>query len=588
MGLKRRTGVAAPLFSLYSEESVGIGELRDLKRLIDWCSQAGMSLLQLLPMNDAGFHFTPYDAESAFALDPMYLALDQLVGVKVEIFRKDITSLKKKFPTGKRRVNYGVKTAKLQLLWKMYRISLKKSTVPFRRFTETQASWLEGYALFKVVKEITQGKAWWEWPEEIKTRHPKALIRLKKDHRDAAQFQKWLQWQLFQQFLKVKAYAKKKKVWLMGDLPFLVSRDSADVWTHQDYFKLHLLSGAPPDLYFAQGQRWGMPPYDWEKMAAQGYDWLIEKLKYAEHFYDLFRIDHVVGIFRVWTIRKDEPAETCGLNGVFDPPEEARWEEQGRKILSLMIRSTRMLPCAEDLGIIPKCSYRVLEELGIPGMEVQRWTKDWGKTNDFKGSSGYRENSLTVISTHDMMPFCAWWEYEAGTVDAVLFRRKCSEKGIPFEVIQDELFDFSKSSHGRLRWRDEIDNETIFLGVLKRLREEVWELAELYQGSFGEKEKFWNYAGLSGPFSEKPTNELIRGALMRAARTNSIFHIQLLQDWLALAGYGVKNAAQYRINFPGTSDEKNWSVVLPLSLEKLNQLKLAGEIRKILKAGDSL
>jgi 4-alpha-glucanotransferase len=210
----------------------------------------------------------------------------------------------------------------------------------------------------------------------------------------------------------------------MGDLPFLVSRDSADVWSHQQYFKLELASGAPPDMLYAKGQRWGMPPYNWQAIEANKYDYLTEKLEFAENFYDLYRIDHVVGIFRVWTIPLSEPLEHSGISGSFDPAEEASWEDHGKKILSIMVKNANMLACAEDLGVVPACSYKILSELGIPGIDIQRWMRDWDKTYDFKKPDLYRYNSLATIATHDMSSLCAWWDFEAGTIDEELFMRK--------------------------------------------------------------------------------------------------------------------------------------------------------------------
>src|SRR3989338_2636598 len=143
-------------------------------------------------------------------------------------------------------------------------------------------------------------------------------------------------------------------------------------------------------MYCAKGQRWGMPTYNWEAIAGDGYRYLKEKLKYAENFYDILRLDHVVGLFRIWSTPYDEPAENKGLNGFFDPRDENMWGEHGRRILSVMLNSTDMLLSAEDLGIIPKTCPKTLEELGIPGNDVERWTKDWNVKHDFLGPEDYR------------------------------------------------------------------------------------------------------------------------------------------------------------------------------------------------------
>ncbi|MBI3306873.1 MAG: 4-alpha-glucanotransferase [Candidatus Omnitrophica bacterium] len=565
LGISRRSGVVTPLFSLYSDRSMGIGEIPDLKLLVDWCALAGMSLIQLLPLNDVGFDFRPYDAQSTFALDPMYLSLE---------------SLSRRFPRQALKVDYKTKQIKLDLLREIF--NSQKSGLQakaFKDYKEKNKFWLEDYAVFKILKDAYGQKGWESWPEEFKSRNTETLEAFKKSHDSEMEFQKWLQWKLFEQFRAVKQYASAQKVYLMGDLPFLVSRDSADVWSRQHYFKLHLASGAPPDMYFANGQRWGMPPYNWQAIESSGYDYLIQKLKYAENFYDLFRIDHVVGIFRVWTIALSEPLENGGLNGVFDPSDEEVWEEHGRKILKVMVENTEMLPCAEDLGTVPACSPRVLEEFGIPGMEVQRWAKEWGKSYDFIRPETYRSNSVSMLSTHDSASFRGWWEFEAGTVDGALFKRKCESRGIPFEEIKSSLFDLERSLHGRLRWKDSMDHIQKLLMILKRPEHEAADLIDLYLGSWREKNKFWSFLKLPGELSEKSSPLLVKNALRQAAGTASVFSIQLLQDWLSLAPDFTADPWEFRINFPGTMDERNWTLISPFSLEEMKKLSIHEEIR---------
>lgn len=581
IGLNKRAGVCAPLFSVFSKNSVGIGEIPDIQLLIDWCQAAGLSILQFLPMNDVGFDFRPYDAQSAFALEPMYLSLSRLSEAPVKPFLGEIESLRKRFPAGGSRVNYGVKRAKLDLLWQIFKNSSKKLPSGFERFVEQNQFWLKDYAVFKVIKENHEWKGWEEWEDSLKRRDPNAIQSVEWMNHERIQFHQWLQWQLFEQFRAVKEYAAKKKVFLMGDLPFLVSRDSADVWAHQKYFKLDRVSGAPPDMYVANGQRWGMPPYHWKNIAAHQYDYLIEKLKYAENFYDLFRIDHVVGVFRLWTIASNEPSEHGGSVGAFDPQDENLWEEHGRRLLSVMIEKTKMLICGEDLGTVPSCSYKVLEELRVPGMDVQRWNRHWGKSYDFKKPQEYRESSIAVISTHDMSLLSAWWEYEAGTVDEAFFRGKCQVKRISFETVKEKLFDPQKSRLGRLRWKRDIRNERILAEILGQKESELIELMDAYRSSYDEKEKFWQYLGLSGEADERSSPLLIKKALLKINGTASAFSVQLLQDWLSLAGFFNDDSWNHRINFPGTVNDKNWSVVMPVSLEGMKTLSVNKEIKRI-------
>ncbi|MBI4387547.1 MAG: 4-alpha-glucanotransferase [Candidatus Omnitrophica bacterium] len=581
IGTQKRSGIATPLFSIYSKQSIGIGEIPDLKLLIDWCVKTQLSILQLLPMNDTGFDFRPYDAQSSFALDPMYLSISKLKEVNLKLFQNKIEALKKKFEPTRIRVNYEVKAAKLELLSEIYQtINHNKNTI-FEKYIRQNEFWLKDYALFKVAKEINQGKNWESWEPRLKNHEAEAMHVLESNHAERVRFHMWLEWQLAEQFLEVKKYAEKNGVLLMGDLPLLVSRDSADVWAHQSYFKLHLAAGAPPDAFFANGQRWGMPPYEWCAIAQNGYDYLIQKLVYAENFYDLFRIDHVVGIFRLWTISLSEPLESGGLKGVFDPSSESEWEEHGKNILTAMTQHTKMLPCAEDLGVVPDCSYKVLEELGIVGMDIVRWKKNWKTDVNFTSPENYRKNSIVVFSTHDMTPLAAWWEFDAGTVDEKMFARMCGTRRISFETVKLELFDLAASSHGRLRWKPEIKDEQTFLKILGRDETEVKDFINLYRESYDEKAKFWNFLGLKGSVPFKSTPTLSEAVLKQANLTASIFSIQLLQDWLSLDERLHQNPWQFRINLPGTISQENWNIVIPFPLEEFEGLEINRKIRRI-------
>lgn len=581
IGLARRAGVATPLFSIYSEKSVGIGELPDLKLLVDWCKLTGMSIIQLLPMNDVGFDFRPYDSQSSFALEPMYLSLENLSEVSADFFKTEIDCLRKKFPAGAGKVNYAIKAKKLEVLWKIFKYSPKKSSHAFQQFVRQNSFWIKDYALFKVIKETNGGKSWEEWEPALRNREESALKAFESKFSESLLFHMWLQWQLFEQFLDTKKYAERKGVLFMGDLPLLVSRDSADVWAHQDYFKLDAISGAPPDAFFAKGQRWGMPPYRWEAIAKNRDDYVIQKLKYAQNFYDLFRIDHVVGIFRIWTIPSSEPYENGGLNGTFDPRDEHLWEEHGRRILSTMVDHAKMLACAEDLGVVPDCSYKVLDELGIIGMDVVRWKKNWKTDFEFSTPENYRPNSITVFSTHDMTSLAGWWEFEAGTVDEMMFARKCESRGLDFGSIKTRLFDLGSSSHGRLRWKQEIKDTGVLQSVLGRPEHEVKDFLDLHRETYDEKNRFWNYLGLNGKMQEKFSPSLTEAVLRKASKAASIFGIQLLQDWLSLSDDFHFNAWEFRINFPGVVTDSNWTLAVPFSLEKMLKLPMHKTIQNI-------
>lgn len=587
IGAQPRAGVLAPLFSIYSKESIGIGEFADLKLLIDWAKHTGNSIIQLLPMNEVGPLFCPYDSISSFALEPMYLSFREMPGARNKSLGKKIKDLKKRFPAGKPYVNYAVKREKMQLFWEIYLEHKPDNLLEFKKFKEENAYWLLDFASYKALKDYHEGLPWYEWDVEFRNRENLALKSFQKENQEEINFQMWSQWQLNLQFKTVKAYAKVKKVLLKGDLPILVSRDSADVWGHPEFFKLGFAAGAPPDMYCSQGQRWGMPTYNWEGIRFDNFRHLKEKLKYAQNFYDILRIDHVVGLFRIWSIPYNEPPENKGLNGLFDPQDELEWAKHGRDILSVILGNTDMLLCAEDLGVIPKACPQTLEEFGIPGNDIQRWVKDWKAKHDFLKPADFRKISVAALSTHDTTNWAGWWENEAGTVDEDLFIRKCSDhRQINFNAVKDKLFDPSRSRHGRLRWLKAIDSVDKLVAILGKKKEELADFIDLYQNSYQEKNKLWKHLGLSGPMREKSDPEILQAALKITLQSSAIFCINTLIDWLYLADTFKGDPYQYRINTPGTISDKNWSLTLPLSLEELLKHKVNKEIRNLIASSD--
>jgi len=581
IGACRRSGVAVPLFSIFSESSCGIGEIPDIKPLVNWCRETSLSIIQLLPLNDVGFNFRPYDAQSMFALDPMYLAPDRLKGVTAKEWASDIQQLKTTFPTGESRVDYRIKGAKLELFWKIFNASCTTPPAELTAFIAANAYWLEDYAAFRTIKEKQQEKDWQDWPPELKTHRPETLASLAASDPRTHLFQQWLQWQLYEQFLDAKAYAARHGVLLMGDLPFLVSRDSADVWAHQDYFKLDLASGAPPDMLYSQGQRWGMPPYNWPNIAAHNYDYVIEKLKYAENFYDLYRIDHVVGMFRVWTIPVSEPEADGGLHGTFDPADEKKWESHGRRLLDVLVHNTNMLACAEDLGTIPECTFRVLNEYGIPGIDVQRWVRDWGASYDFKGADAYRPMALATLATHDMSSLLGWWQFEAGTVDKGLFERACRQNGIDFTAVAERLFDLAQTQHDRLRWREPNLSVDAFCSIIGKSAQEAWNVVDLFKGSISERDQYLKFLGCPPGTALTNPHIFVKMALERINAASCIFSSLLLQDWLAIDTLFDFDPWEERINFPGTVDPRNWTLAIPLALEDIAEMPVNSVIRHI-------
>ena len=590
IGIEKRSGAAVPLFYIYSRRSIGIGEIPDLKFMIDWCIKNDLSILQLLPMNEMGFGNSPYSSISTFALEPLYLSVrdikienspGDLSNISVKPFQKKITSLRKRFPKSRERVNYALKPAKLELvsdIFRYYKNKIYRSKI-LDEFIKQNERWIHHYAGYKILKRKNSMTSFEDWKSEDKKISDSKLYDILKKNKGEAYSYYWLQWQLFMQMSDIKNYAKSKKIFLMGDIPFLVSRDSADVWCSQNkgYFKLDKYSGAPPDMYFALGQKWGMPPYDWGKIEENDFSYIKHRLKYAENFYDMYRIDHFVGLFRIWTISKESSPEKGGLEGSFDPSNENEWEMQGRKIVSAMLESTDMMPCAEDLGTVPDCSYRVLEDFGIVGINVQRWMKDW--QGRFVEGDHYRVNSVATVSTHDSSTLAGWWELEAGTIDKTFFKMLCNEKNIDeerFSWIEKGLFDIKRSAEQRYFWRQEINSVNALLHILQLTENEAGSFIHLFTSSFEERKNFLEYIGLNDLIGKdiegkNITTSVISSSIHKIKESRSIFTIQLLNEYLSENKKFLKNinVSTYRINYPGLVNESNWSLRMNERIENL-------------------
>lgn len=409
IGVRPHHGICLPLPSLHSEKSCGIGEYCDLIPFIHWCKEVGMDVIQLLPLNDTGLDTSPYSAMSAFALSPLYLSLASLPNFEaVPDYQAKLAKLQSWNLT--QRVKYNiVRELKLAFLREYFKIAFPEveQTTAYLQFLEEQKHWLFPYALFKSLKEEHFWQSWEQWPVHLKSPSEHTYHSLLSERKNACDFHVFLQFLCYQQLENVKKIAFENGINLKGDIPILISRDSADVWHNRHLFLMHLSAGAPPDMYSHEGQHWGFPLYDWEELEKQNYGWWRQRLQYASHFYHLYRIDHVVGFFRIWGIPEGKSAR----EGSFFPPQPELWIPQGRARMQMMLETAPILPIGEDLGLVPTEVKECLYSLGICGTKMMRWERRWETDGGFIPPKEYQVMTMATVSTHDSDTLQLWWRH---------------------------------------------------------------------------------------------------------------------------------------------------------------------------------
>lgn len=315
----RGAGTAIPVFSLRSEDDFGVGEFYDLKKMVDWAAQTGQSVIQLLPINDTAMTGTwedsyPYNPNSTFALHPQYINLPA-AGVKEdEAYKALQVELNALGQIDYERVN----KAKIDLLRKAYartytRLSRKED---FLLFMEKNKEWLYPYAIFCVLRDMHGTADFSRWGGTWRTYSRKWADAFYEEHKKETEFWYFVQYHLDRQLSEVCRYAHSKGVIFKGDLPIGISRTSVDAWLYPELFHMDSQAGAPPDAFSEFGQNWGFPTYDWERMAKDGFAWWKARLAKMAEYFDAFRIDHILGFFRIWEIPEDA---IHGLLGHFNP-----------------------------------------------------------------------------------------------------------------------------------------------------------------------------------------------------------------------------------------------------------------------------
>ena len=314
-------GTAVPVSALYSKKSCGAGEFSDLIPFADFCKKAGLHIIQLLPVNDTGTDSSPYNALSAFALHPLYICLDDIPDAQT--FKPEIEKLRTAFEphTPGERFRYRdilhEKNVLLHAIFNKAETQIMADAQGGELSEWIKANqWIIEYAVFKNIKRQNYYASWKDWKECADMKTPSATKIaaawnnpvLKREY----VFYAWVQMHLHKQLLKAVTYCAENGIVLKGDIPILMNEDSVEIWAHPEYFRSDLRAGSPPDGDNPTGQNWGFPIYNWVNLKATGYRWWKERLHHAAQYYHAYRLDHILGFFRIWAIPEGEATGLLG------------------------------------------------------------------------------------------------------------------------------------------------------------------------------------------------------------------------------------------------------------------------------------
>ena len=461
-------GMVIPIFSLRSKGSFGVGDFGDLKMMVDWANKTNMRVIQVLPINDTNMTGTwqdsyPYNSISIYALHPQYTDFRQLPEIKDEKLKNIFEQLRQEL-NALPQIDYErMFAAKMDYLHILFDQEWKhvKATKDYKQFFDDNKGWLVPYAQFCVNRDKYGTADFNQWPKESSKFKVQSSKRL--------DFWYFVQYNLDKQMQSAHEYARQHRVILKGDIPIGISRDGVEAWVEPKYFNLNGQAGAPPDPFSADGQNWGFPTYNWDEMLKDDCAWWVRRFRKMAQYFDAYRIDHVLGFFRIWEIPVPEKS---GLMGQFSPAlglskeeidaygvnfndglflvdhkrndrwhpriavqyqqayeelDEGQkynfnrlyndyfyrrnnqfWYQEAMKKLPRLTQATRMLCCAEDLGMVPDCVPWVMKELRILSLEIQSMPKDDKVRFGHLSQNPYL--SVCTISTHDMPTLRQWWD----------------------------------------------------------------------------------------------------------------------------------------------------------------------------------
>lgn len=456
----RGAGTAIPVFSLRSDEDFGVGDFYDLRGMVDWAASTGQSFVQLLPINDTTMTGTwtdsyPYNANSTFALHPMYLRPEAMGELNDKERQAHYARLAKEL-NSLAEIDYErVNNAKNEYYREIFAQEGPKTLASdeFKEFVKRNESWLRNYAAFCVLRDINGTPDFSMWGEYA-AYTPEKVDVIFAEHADEVNLVYYIQYHLDKQMHEVCEYAHSKGIAIKGDIPIGISRTSVDAWTDSRLFNMDCQAGAPPDDFSVLGQNWGFPTYNWEEMSRDGFAWWKARFRKMSEYFDAYRIDHVLGFFRIWQIPMDA---LHGLLGYFNPALPFHPDEMRNNYDFWINVEVQTKPFIRDYFLADffgeyteEAKARFLEPLGygnyrlLPQFDTQRKVADYFASLDTESDADKAKNEKLCNAL-------------LGLIDDVLFIEDPVEKGkyhprisAQFTYQYRALNDYERSCFNRL------------------------------------------------------------------------------------------------------------------------------------------
>jgi 4-alpha-glucanotransferase len=403
--IARRSGVLLHPSSLPGRW--GIGDLgAQAHRFVDFLGDAHQQLWQVLPLGPTGDDGSPYSSFSASAGNPLLISVEALVEEGFSAPTGEAGRAPASGPVDLPRVRAS-KMSVLERFWQEFQ-KMPRLRDAFDDFREETGSWLDDYALFMALKDANPGRTWNQWPERLATRDAAALERARRDLQDRVGFHQFSQFAFYRQWSRLRDYAHERGIRIVGDIPFYMAFDSADVWANPKNFALddtthepRLMAGVPPDYFSKTGQLWGNPVYDWKHIEQDGFGWWIRRFRRLAQLVDIVRIDHFRGFQAFWQVPR---GETTAVNG--------EWVEcPGHAFFHALEHELGHLPVwAEDLGLVTPAVEKLRDDFEFPGMKVLQFAFDDSGADNPYLPFNFARNCVCYTGTHDNDTTIGWWK----------------------------------------------------------------------------------------------------------------------------------------------------------------------------------